>query len=194
MCGGGRASRDGRRDEQPDRRRGPAPVLRRPRAVVAAHLATRRLHRRGKFAASLLRTADGRWSGCSSSGAEAAATRATEVLVHDDARRPSPSMLEVSCALNPECEHVGRHARPAVGSHFDAVFVHDAIDYMRTEVDAPSRDGDGVRALSTRWSRGVCARPLTERFEPETDHGGADGADGRAVRYLFWTELGVRAA
>jgi hypothetical protein len=32
-----------------------------------------------------------------------------------------------------------------------------------------------------------CPDFVRETFQPETDHGGHDGADGRALRYLEWT-------
>ena len=48
----------------------------------------------------------------------------------------SADMLAVSKALNPECEHVQGDMRSVrLGRTFDAVFVHDAIEYMTTEDD-----------------------------------------------------------
>jgi SAM-dependent methyltransferase len=48
----------------------------------------------------------------------------------------SPAMLEMSHRLNPECEHhLGDMRSVRLGREFDAVFVHDAIDYMTTEAD-----------------------------------------------------------
>jgi len=50
----------------------------------------------------------------------------------------SPGMLEVSRALNPECEHVEGDMRTVrLGREFDLVFVHDAVAYMAKEL-APS--------------------------------------------------------
>lgn len=69
---------------------------------------------------------------------------------------------------------------------FDAVLVHDAIDYMASEEDlrlavatafAHCRDG-GVAVFVPDATR--------EIFEPGSDHGGVDGTDGRGVRYLDW--------
>jgi len=99
----------------------------------------------------------------------------------------SEDMLDVSRRLNPECEHHAGDMRTArLGRTFDAVFVHDAVDYMVTEADL-------AQAMETAF---VHCRPggiavfmpdLTkESFEASTDHGGCDGADGRAVRYLEW--------
>ena len=100
----------------------------------------------------------------------------------------SDEMLDVSRRLNPECEHVQGDMRTVrLGRAFDAVFVHDAVDYMVSEADL-------ARAIETAF---VHCRPggvavfvpdsTRETFEEETDHGGSDGADGRAVRYLDWT-------
>src|SRR5687767_7503521 len=48
----------------------------------------------------------------------------------------SPAMLEVSRAVNPECEHlVGDMRTVRLNRLFDFVFIHDAIDYMTTESD-----------------------------------------------------------
>ena len=97
-------------------------------------------------------------------------------------------MLAVSRQLNPECEHHQGDMRTVrLGRTFDAVFVHDAVDYMVTEDDLG-------RAVETAF---VHCRPggvavfipdqITETFVPATDHGGHDGADGRAVRFLDWS-------
>ncbi|MBA2309349.1 MAG: class I SAM-dependent methyltransferase [Pseudonocardiales bacterium] len=97
-------------------------------------------------------------------------------------------MLEVSRRLNPECEHLQGDMRTVrLGRGFDAVFVHDAVDYMTTEAELS-------QAIETAY---VHCRPgglalfvpdaTVETFEPGTDHGGEDGDDGRAVRFLDWT-------
>jgi SAM-dependent methyltransferase len=102
-----------------------------------------------------------------------------------DVARP---MLDVSRALNPECEHVEGDMRTLrLGRRFDAVFIHDAISYMTTEADLRA-------AIDTAF---VHCRPggvavfepdeTTEAFAPATDHGGHDGDDGRAARYLLWS-------
>lgn len=100
----------------------------------------------------------------------------------------SEAMLEASRRLNPECEHhVGDMRTVRLGRSFDAVFVHDAVDYMTTETDLG-------RAIETAF---VHCRPggvavfmpddTRESFEGQTSHGGTDGVDGRAVRYLEWS-------
>jgi SAM-dependent methyltransferase len=99
---------------------------------------------------------------------------------------PSPGMLAVSRALNPECEHVRGDMRTVrLGRQFDAVFVHDAVAYMTTESDLR-------QAIETAF---VHCRPggvalfapdyVRETFVPSTDTGGHDAAD-RGLRYLGW--------
>ena len=66
------------------------------------------------------------------------------------------------------------------------MFVHDAVDYMVTEADLR-------QAIETAF---VHCRPggvavfvpddTKESFVEGTDHGGHDGDDGRAVRFLEW--------
>lgn len=100
----------------------------------------------------------------------------------------SEKMLDVSRRLNPECEHrLGDMRSVRLGRAFDAVFVHDAIDYMVTEADLR-------QAIETAF---VHCRPggvavffpdnIREGFQETTAHGGSDGDDGRGVRYLEWT-------
>jgi SAM-dependent methyltransferase len=99
----------------------------------------------------------------------------------------SDEMLAVSRRLNPDCEHLRGDMRDArLGRTFDAVFVHDAINYMLTEADL-------AKAVETAY---VHCRPggvavfvpnyVAETFEPETGCGGGDGGDGRAARFLEW--------
>ncbi len=98
----------------------------------------------------------------------------------------SEEMLEVSRRLNPECAHVQGDMRTVrLGRTFDAVFLHDAVDYMTTEADLR-------RAIDTAYAH--CAEgglavfvpdSTAETFEPGTGHGGSD--DGaRGVRFLDW--------
>lgn len=98
----------------------------------------------------------------------------------------SPQMLAQSRRLNPECEHiVGDMRSIRLERRFDAVFVHDAIDYMLRLEDLEA-------AMRTAY---VHCRPggvavfvpdhTRENFEPWTEHGGHD-AEGRSLRYLQW--------
>lgn len=95
----------------------------------------------------------------------------------------SDEMLDVSRRLNPECEHQQGDMRTIrLGREFDAVFIHDAIDYMADEADLRM-------AMETAF---IHCRPgglalfmpddIRETFEEGTDHGGPDAADGSGVR------------
>jgi SAM-dependent methyltransferase len=99
----------------------------------------------------------------------------------------SADMLEVSRAINPECEHVVGDMRSVrLGRLFDAVFIHDAVMYMTSEDDLR-------RAIETAF---VHVRPggvaliapdfVHETFVPSTDDGGHDG-EGRAMRWIEWS-------
>jgi SAM-dependent methyltransferase len=100
----------------------------------------------------------------------------------------SPQMLDVSRRLNPQCPHTVADMRSVrLGSSFDAVLIHDAIDYMLTVDDLAA----AVRTAFAHCRPGGMAVFLpdhvTETFEPGTDTGGSDGEDGRAARYLAWS-------
>lgn len=121
----------------------------------------------------------------SGGGSNAAHLKASFAMTLTDI---APQMLAVSERVNPECEHVVGDMRTLrLGRRFDAVFVHDAIDYM-TKVD------DLRAAMETAY---VHCRPggaavfvpddTAETFVPATDCGGTDAADGRGARYLMWT-------
>jgi SAM-dependent methyltransferase len=100
----------------------------------------------------------------------------------------SDDMLAVSRQLNPECEHLQGDMRTLrLDRSFDAVFVHDAIDYMTTEADL--RDAVATAYAHCRVGGVAVLVPdnIAENFFPETDHGGHDAPDGRGARYLSWS-------
>jgi SAM-dependent methyltransferase len=100
----------------------------------------------------------------------------------------SPEMLAVSSRINPECEHIQGDMRSVrLGRGFDAVFVHDAVDYMTTEADL--RAACDTAFAHTRPGGVALFMPdhTTESFEPSTEHGGVDDETGRGVRYLEWS-------
>lgn len=99
----------------------------------------------------------------------------------------SPEMLAVSRVLNPDLEHIQGDMRTLrLGRRFQAVFIHDAIDYMISEDEL-------LQAFHTAYTH---CRPggaalfhpdfTRETFKPATDTGGHDGPD-RSLRYLEWT-------
>jgi len=99
----------------------------------------------------------------------------------------SPEMLEASRRLNPGCQHRQGDMRTVrLGRDFDAVLVHDAIDYMTGEADL--RLAVETAFAHCRPGGVVVLVPdaTAETFEPGTDHGGVDGSDGRGARYLAW--------
>ncbi|HET7010362.1 MAG TPA: class I SAM-dependent methyltransferase [Anaerolineales bacterium] len=99
----------------------------------------------------------------------------------------SPSMLELSRGLHPECEHaVGDMRTVRLGRDFDAVFLHDAIDYMTTLEDL--RQAAATAFVHCRPGGAALFAPdsIRETFQPATDHGGSD-SEGRSLRYLEWT-------
>jgi SAM-dependent methyltransferase len=99
----------------------------------------------------------------------------------------SPQMLEVSRALNPECEHVEGDMRwVRLGRTFDAVFVHDAIAYILTEEDLVAVFATAYEHTKPGGVSLFVPDYVTETFEAATDHGGHDGPD-RSLRYLEWT-------
>jgi SAM-dependent methyltransferase len=100
----------------------------------------------------------------------------------------SAAMLAVSRTLNPDCEHIQGDMRTIrLGRAFDAVFVHDAVDYMTTEADL-------AQVMATAYAH---CRPggvtvfmpddIAETYQPVTGCGGGDGDDGRGARFLEWS-------
>jgi SAM-dependent methyltransferase len=98
----------------------------------------------------------------------------------------SPQMLELSRSLNPECRHVVGDMRDVrLGEEFDAVFVHDAVDYITAEHDLAATIVTAAEHLRPGGVVLFVPDFVRERFESRTQHGGHDG-EGRALRYLEW--------
>ena len=100
----------------------------------------------------------------------------------------SDEMLAVSRQLNPECEHIRGDMRTIrLGRTFDAVLVHDAIDYMTTEDDLR-------QVIETAF---VHCRPgglaafvpdhVADAFQPISGGGGGSDASGRQASFTEWT-------
>lgn len=99
----------------------------------------------------------------------------------------SGAMLENSRRINPECEHiVGDMKSLRLGRQFDAVFIHDAVMYMRSEDELSS--ALQTAAVHCRPGAAVLVMPdyVKETFRSGVHHGGHDG-DGRGMRYFEWT-------
>jgi SAM-dependent methyltransferase len=99
----------------------------------------------------------------------------------------SPAMLDVSRALNPECEHaLGDMRTLRLGRTFDAVFVHDAVLYMTTERDLAATMATAFAHLRPGGAALFVPDHTRETWREETSHGGHDGPL-RALRYLHWS-------
>lgn len=100
----------------------------------------------------------------------------------------SPNMLRLSRSINPECEHiVGDMRTLRLGRLFDAVFVHDAVEYMTTASDVSQA---AATAFAHTRPGGVALfvpDGTKETFRESVGTGGRDGPDGRGLRYLEWT-------
>ena len=100
----------------------------------------------------------------------------------------SDEMLEVSRRLNPECDHYQGDMRTIrLGRQFDAVFVHDAIDYMTAEADLRLAMETAFVHCRIGGLAFFVPDDIRETFQEGSDHGGHDAADGRGARYLEWT-------
>lgn len=99
----------------------------------------------------------------------------------------SPGMLAVSRDLNPECEHLQGDMRTVrLGRQFDAVFIHDAVMYLVTEIDLRQAMATAFIHCQPGGAVLFCPDCVRETFKQGTDHGGHD-RDERGMRYLEWT-------
>jgi SAM-dependent methyltransferase len=99
----------------------------------------------------------------------------------------SPSMLDLSRTINPECEHiVGDMRRVRLQREFDAVLVHDAVMHLTTNEDLR----ECIRTAFVHCKSGgvTLFMPdfIRETFQACVHHGGHDG-DDRGLRYIEWT-------
>lgn len=104
---------------------------------------------------------------------------------------PSEAMLEVSRRLNPTADHVAGDMRSLrLGLLFDAVLIHDAIDYMISTTDLVAALATARAHLAPDGAVVVLPDHVAETFAPSVESGGHDAADGtgRGVRYLAWTQ------
>ncbi len=100
----------------------------------------------------------------------------------------SEPMLAVSRRLNPDAAHAAGDMRTVrLGRRFDAVLIHDAVDYMITEHDLADAIATAYEHCRPGGRVVIVPDDVADSFEARTDHGGSDGADGRAVRFLSWT-------
>jgi trans-aconitate methyltransferase len=100
----------------------------------------------------------------------------------------SAAMLDVSRRLNPECRHVlGDMRTIRLGRTFDAVLVHDAVDYMTSEADLEQTMATAFAHCRPGGVAVFIPDHISETFEAGTGCGGGDGSDGRGARFLEWS-------
>lgn len=99
----------------------------------------------------------------------------------------SAAMQRQSKKLNPDLEHVLGDMRDVrLKREFDAVFVHDAVSYI-TSLDDLRRVMQTARVHCRAGGVVIfCPDFVRETYRPATRHGGHDGDDGRALRYIEW--------
>jgi trans-aconitate methyltransferase len=100
----------------------------------------------------------------------------------------SEQMLAVSRRLNPVAEHLLDDMRTMrLGRQFDAVLVHDAIDYLLTRDEIEALAATVAAHLAPGGAAVLAPDHAADTFRPGTDWGGSDAPDGRSARYLEWT-------
>lgn len=100
----------------------------------------------------------------------------------------APEMLAVSRGLNPDLEHLQGDMRSVdLGQTFDTVLIHDAVMYNTTPGDLQSTIATAARHCRVGGTVIMAPDCTRESYEPDTTHGGEDGADGRSARYLSWS-------
>lgn len=123
------------------------------------------------------------------SGAGHMASHYKQHVRHVTLTDSSAQMLALSERLNPDCEHVQGDMRTLrLGRVFDAVFVHDAVDYLTRETDL--RQAIETAFLHCRPGGVAVFAPdhVRENFAEGVDTGGHDDERGhRGLRYLEWT-------
>jgi SAM-dependent methyltransferase len=98
----------------------------------------------------------------------------------------APAMLEVSRALNPDCEHVLGDMRDVrLGQIFDAVFVHDAVAYLTTLDELALAAETAFVHCRSGGAALFVPDAIRELFRETTHCGGRDG-ETRSLRYLQW--------
>lgn len=99
----------------------------------------------------------------------------------------SPDMLAVSQILNPDCTHVVGDMRSVrLGERFDAVLVHDAIDYLLTADDVSAMLTTAAEHLVDGGRLVLVPDGIRDTFVESTTCGGADAPDGRGARFCEW--------
>lgn len=99
----------------------------------------------------------------------------------------SDEMLAISRTINPELEHIQGDLRTLrLGRQFDAVLIHDAIDYMLNPSDLQQAMQTAFEHCRPGGVALLAPDAVRETFRESTDCGGSSGV-GRALRYLEWS-------
>jgi SAM-dependent methyltransferase len=100
----------------------------------------------------------------------------------------SEDMLAVSRRLNPECAHVQGDMRTIrLGRVFDAVLVHDAVDYMTSEADLRQVIDTAFAHCRPGGAAVFVPDHVADTFRASGGRGGGSDADGRQASFREWT-------
>jgi SAM-dependent methyltransferase len=98
----------------------------------------------------------------------------------------SRGVLDVSRAMNPECEHIEGDIRTIrLGRAFDAVLMHEAVPYFASEDDLRAAIATAFAHCRPGGAALFAPAVVSETFLASTEHGGRD-SEQRALRYLEW--------
>jgi SAM-dependent methyltransferase len=96
----------------------------------------------------------------------------------------SADMLGVSRQLNPDCEHVQGDMRTIrLGREFDAVLVHDAVDYVISQADLALVIGTAYAHCRPGGVALFAPDHTAETFRPGTGAGGGRDDSGREASF-----------
>jgi SAM-dependent methyltransferase len=96
----------------------------------------------------------------------------------------SADMLAVSRQLNPGCEHVQGDMRTIrLGREFDAVLVHDAVDYVTCQADLALVIGTAFAHCRPGGIAVFAPDHTAETFRPGTGAGGGQDGAGRLASF-----------
>jgi SAM-dependent methyltransferase len=100
----------------------------------------------------------------------------------------SGEMLAVSRVLNPECTHLQGDMRTVrLGRTFDAVLVHDAIDYVTCVRDLRNVIGTAFAHCRPGGIAVFVPDHIAETFHPGTGGGGGSDEAGRQASFREWS-------
>jgi SAM-dependent methyltransferase len=96
-------------------------------------------------------------------------------------------MLDLSRAMNTECEHILADMRSLdLPRRFDVVLAQDAIGYMTTEADLRSAIATASRHLRPGGIAILIPDHVKDTFKETVISDGHATGDGRALRFLEW--------